>query len=323
VAGFVRARREAWERLDVLAGRVDSERLGLAEVEELDRLYRRTAGDLAHARAAFPGSDVEGYLSQVTAGAYAALYRRRRHPAAALAALYRREGPQAVVANAGALVLSASSLLAGVAAGALAVGLAPEAAAWLVPEGVRSSLAAGRLWTGDLLGAAPGLAGGALLRNNLAVAALAFALGLSGGLGTVALLGANGLLLGAVTAAVVRAGQGPAFLAFLGAHGPAELSALVLAGQGGLVLARGLLMPGEAPRGEAVAAAGREGAALLAMALPVVLLVALVEATVSPAATVPAALRVGLGVSLAGTLWLYLWRAGRAATAAEVARGAA
>jgi len=76
IGAFVRKRRASWERLHALAGRVDAGTLSLPEVEELDRLYRRTAGDLAHARAAFPGSDAEGYLSQVTARAYAALYRR-------------------------------------------------------------------------------------------------------------------------------------------------------------------------------------------------------------------------------------------------------
>ncbi len=324
VAAFVRSRREGWEQLESLAGRVDSGRLTLAEVEQLDRLYRRAQGDLAHARAAFPGTDAEGYLAQLTSRADASLHRRRRRPAAALLELYRKVAPRVVRRHAWALALSAGLLLAGVAAGAAAVALEPAAAGWLVPEGVRSSLQAGRLWTGDLLSAAPGLAGGALLRNNLTVAALAFALGLTGGLGTGALLLANGLLLGAVSAAVVQAGLGPGFFDFLAAHGPAELSALVLAGQGGFVLARGLLRPGEWPRGEAVAARGREGASLLAVAAPVLLLVALVEATVSPAPWFPAPAKAALGLGLAGALAGYLWRAGRAeATETTSARGRA
>jgi uncharacterized membrane protein SpoIIM required for sporulation len=319
VAAFVRARREGWERLEALAARVDAGRLTLEEVEELDRLYRRAAGDLAHARAAFAGTDAEGYLAQVTAGAYAALYRGRSRPLAALLALYRREAPAAVVAGGWALALSAGCLLAGLLGGAAAVALEPSAAEWLVPAGVRGALAAGRLWTGDLLSAAPGLAGGAILRNNLTVAALCFALGLTGGLGTAALLLANGVLLGAVTVAVAQAGLAPGFLAFVAAHGPAELSALVLAGQGGFLLAAGLVRPGEWPRADAVAARGREGARLLAVAVPVLLLVALVEATVSPSEAFPAAARAALGLGLAAALWGYLWRAGRTPAAATAA----
>lgn len=326
VAAFVRARREGWERLEALAARLDGGGLGIDEVEELDRLYRRAAGDLAHARSAFPGTDAEGYLAQVTARAYGALYRGRRRPLAALLRLYRREAPAVVVGQAWALALSAGCLLAGAAGGALALALAPEAAAWLVPDGVRGALAARRLWTGDLLGAAPGLAGGAILRNNLSAAALCFALGLTGGVGTAALLVANGALLGAVLVAVARAGLLPGFLAFVSAHGPAELSALVLAGQGGFLLAQGLLRPGEWPRADALAARGRDGARLLAVAAPVLLLVALVEATVSPSEGYPPAARAALGLALASALWGYLWRAGRAGaatTAAGSARGVA
>ncbi len=311
VAAFARARREGWERLTALVARVEAGHLSLEEVEELDQRYRRAAGDLAHARTAFPGTDAERHLAQVTAQAYGALYRGRRRPLAALLHLYRREAPAAAVAGGWALALSAACLTAGALGGAAAVALDPAAAGWLVPEGVRRSLAAGRLWTGDLLSAAPGLAGGAILRNNVTVAALCFALGLTGGLGTAALLLANGALLGAVTVAVAKAGLAPGFLAFVSAHGPAELSALVLAGQGGFLLAQGLLQPGEWPRAEALAARGREGARLMAVVVPVLLLVALVEATVSPAEAFPPVLRAALGLGLAAALWGYLWRAGR------------
>jgi uncharacterized membrane protein SpoIIM required for sporulation len=320
----VRARREAWARLEALARQVDGGRLSLAEVEALDRLYRRAEGDLAHARAAFPGTEAEAALAQLTGRAAGALFRTRRRPrdqAVRLARLLRRDGPAAAVAQRWALALSAGLLAAGAAAGALAVALQPAAAAWLVPEPIRASLASGQLWTDHLRSSAPGLSGGAILRNNLAVAALCYALGLTGGLGTAALLLANGALLGAVAAAAFQAGLGPDLLSFLAAHGPAELSALALAGQGGLLLARGLLRPGERPRGAALAAGGREGARLLALAVPVLLLVALVEATVSPSA-LPAAAKAALGLGLAAGLWAYLWRAGRAAVTATVAGAA-
>jgi hypothetical protein len=41
-----------------------------------------------------------------------------------------------------------------------------------------------------------------------------------------------------------------------------------------------------------------------------------VEATVSPSERFPAAARAALGLGLAAALWSYLWRAGRAPTAA-------
>jgi uncharacterized membrane protein SpoIIM required for sporulation len=316
VGAFVRAGRASWERLAELSARVDRGTLSLAEVEELDRLARRTAGDLAHARAAFPGSEAEGYLTQVYARAHAALARRRRSGFRATARLFREEVPAAFSRHRLALALSAALLGAGLAGGALAVAVDPAAAASLVPAEIRSAVAARRMWTEGLLSVAPGLSGSAIARNNLAVVGLVFSLGLGLGIGTAALLFANGLLLGAVAAHVAQAGMGRPFLSFLAAHAPLELSALLLAGQAGFVLARALLDPGEWPRSAALAAGGRRAARLLAAAVPALLLAAAVESTVSPEPGVPAAAKALVGLALAAALWLYLARPPRAATRA-------
>jgi uncharacterized membrane protein SpoIIM required for sporulation len=311
VGAFVRARRAAWERLAALAERVDrgpGRALSLEEVEELDRLYRRAAGDLAHARAAFPGSEAEGYLTQVTARAHAALYRRRRPAGAALARLYRVEAPAAFSRHLRALALSAAFLAAGVAGGALAVAIDPGAAASLVPAEVRAAVAARRMWTEGLLSTAPGLSGSLVAHNNLAVIALVFSLGLTFGLGTAWILFANGILLGAVWAHAAGAGMGGPFLGFLAAHAPLELSALALAGQAGFVLAGALVAPGESPRGAALAALGRDAARLLAAAVPALLLAALVETAVSPSPELPVAAKGAIGAALAAALWAYLAR---------------
>ena len=311
IGAFVRRKRAGWERLAALTASLGSGGLALEEVEELDRLYRRAAGDLAFARAAFPGSDVEGYLSQVTARSYAVLYRRRSRPGR-LRAFVREEIPVAFARHRRAFALSAALLLGGIAAGALAVALDPGAAATLVPRPVRGAVAAGRMWTDSLLEVAPGLSGSFIARNNVAVVSLAFALGLTGGLGTAWLLFSNGLLLGAVGAYCVQRGMGRALFAFVAAHGPAELLCLALAGQAGFLLAAALVDPGEQPRAEALARAGREAARLVAVAVPLLLVVALVEGAISPGALFPLWAKAALGLGLAGAVLLYLfWPAAR------------
>jgi uncharacterized membrane protein SpoIIM required for sporulation len=316
VGAFVRAGRASWERLASLAARVDSGTLSLAEVEELDRLTRRAAGDLAHARALFPGSEAEGFLSQLNARVHAALTRRRRPGLAAAVRLYREEVPAAFARHRRALSLSAALLAAGLAGGALAVAVDPAAASSLVPPEIRAAVASRRMWTEGLLTAAPGFSGSAIARNNLAVVGLVFSLGLGFGVGTAALLFANGLVLGAVAAHALQAGMGRPLLDFLGAHAPLELSALLLAGQAGFALAGALLDPGEWPRSAALASRGRRATRLLAVVIPALLCAAAVEATVSPAPGLPAAAKAAVGLALAGGLWLYLARPPRAATLA-------
>lgn len=302
VVTFVRARRQGWERLGELAKRAGGGRLPLAEVEELDRLYRRAAADLALARSRFPGSEAEGFLSQLVASAYRALYRPRDRGAAAVRLV--REGiPAAVQRHRSALGLALLLFAAGLAGGALAVALDPGAAELLVPAPVRTAVSAGRMWTGHLLSAAPGLAGAGLLHNNVTAAALAFGLGLTAGIGTALLLLLNGLLLGAVIAHVARHAMAADLFGFVAAHGPLEVSALLLAAQAGFVLAGALVDPGEWPRRAALQAAGREAAPLLAVVIPALTLAALLEASVSPLAAFPTIAKAALGLGLAAALW--------------------
>jgi uncharacterized membrane protein SpoIIM required for sporulation len=310
VGAYVRARREAWERLDALARRAGAGRLPLEDVEAIDRLYRRAAGDLAYVRSAFPGSDAEGYLAQVTARAHGALYRPERPGLRAAFRLLAVEAPQTFRRHLPAFALAVAFLAAGLAAGALAVLAEPGAAALLVPEGVRDAVAAKRLWTDDLLSAAPGLTSSLIAHNNVTAAALAFGLGLSGGLGTAWIMLANGLVLGAVMAHTAQHGMLPGLLGFVAAHGPAELLALLLSAQAGFVVASALVDPGEWPRGLALVARGREAVRLLAVVVPVLVLVALLEGAVSPGARFPVPAKAALGISLAAGILAFLSLAG-------------
>ena len=309
IGAFVRRRRAGWERLAVLSARVEGGKLSLAEVEELDRLYRRAVGDLSWARGAFPGSDAEGYLSQVTARAYRALYRKRA-PGGAFRRFWLVEVPAVFARRVRLFGLASLILAAGLAAGALAVTADPEASAVLVPPAVRNAVAARRMWTDSLLSIAPGLGGSLIARNNVTVTGLTFLLGLSGGIGTAGLLFANGLLLGAVAAHCALHDMGRPFLAFVAAHGPAELACLLLAGQAGFLLAQALIDPGEWPRAEALRRAAREAARLLAVAAPLLAVVAAVESTISPGTFFPGAVKAVFGIGLAVALLAYLWRLG-------------
>lgn len=313
VGAFVRGRRPGWERLAALAARAESRRLPLAEVRELDRLYRRAAGDLAFARGAFPGSDAEVHLAQVTARAYGALYRPRGGGLSRALRVLADDAPAAFRRHLGAFALALALFLGAAAAGALALALEPGAAALLVPEQVREAIAARRMWTEHLLQAAPGVSGSAIAHNNVTVASLAFALGLTAGLGTAVLLVTNGLLLGAVLAHAAQGGMAGPLLGFVAAHGPAELVALVLAAQAGFVLARAVVDPGEWPRSAALAAAGREAAPLLAMVVPVLATVALVESAISPSPRFPPLAKAALGIALATAVLGFLALRGRAA----------
>jgi len=318
VAAFVARRRTGWERLAHLADSIGHGRLSLAEVEELDSLARRAAADLAKARARYPGSQAEAYLSELAARVQASLHGRGTWPGMLLR-LFARDIPRAFRRRADLFFLAAGLLLAGMAAGALAVWVEPDAALDLVPAPVRAAVAQGKMWTDSVTALAPGLAGSLIARNNWAVVALTFALGVTAGLGTGAVLFANGLLLGAVAAHCGRHGLLRPLLDFVAAHGPPEILALLLAGQAGFTVAAGLVAPGELPRRTALRLRAREAGPLLALVVPLLATVAVVESALSPSSA-PTEAKATFGAAAVVALLVYLARPTRTREAPE-ARG--
>src|SRR5438105_2320575 len=74
---FVAERQGDWTRLEGLLSRVrggNLRALSADDLEEMARLYRLAASDLARARRDFPGDRVISYLNRLVSSAYAAVY---------------------------------------------------------------------------------------------------------------------------------------------------------------------------------------------------------------------------------------------------------
>ena len=72
-----------------------------------------------------------------------------------------------------------------------------------------------------------------ILTNNIVVSLFAYCLGFLFGLGTLYILGLNGLMLGAMFAFVGQHGLAGALFRFVVAHGCVELSVMCLSGAAG------------------------------------------------------------------------------------------
>jgi uncharacterized membrane protein SpoIIM required for sporulation len=308
---FVARRRPDWNALEQLLERQRAGALRLEDIVELDRLYRRAGTDLAAAQALYPSTDAHRFLNQLCGRAYAAIYRAPRRRARAWVRFFRREFPAAVRREGRYVAVSAALLLLGLVIGALWVGVDPDAARWVLPEGMRDAVADHRMWTDDLVGVAPAATSSWIGTNNLTVTVMLFATGLTFGLGTAYLLMINGMLLGAAAVVCARAGMTYPFLSFVGGHGPVELSVISLAGGAGLILGHALIDPGERPRAAHLQARAVQAVRVLLGCAPFLALIALIEGFVSPGNLVPGWLKIGLGLSLGAAFWGYLLLAGR------------
>jgi uncharacterized membrane protein SpoIIM required for sporulation len=147
--------------------------------------------------------------------------------------------------------------------------------------------------------------------NNVRITFQAFAGGIILGLGSIFFLLYNGVHGGAVAGYLAHAGLGRQFWPFVATHSALELPALVLAGAAGLHLGWALLAPGRRSRGQALAAAAREGMPLVYGAALMDGLAACIEAFWSASALVPPAVKLAAGALLWTAMAGYFLLAGR------------
>ena len=304
---FVARRRPEWTQLEAMLARQKSKSLSLPELTKLDALYRGASADLAVAQAAYAGTDVQRFLNQLCATAYATIYKPRGAPMESLRTFYLQTFPRLVREVLGPIQLSAAILGFGALLGAMTVWLHPDGARFLVGPELRSFIDRGELWTDSALnGRTPSGMATEIFLNNLKVMISAFALGVTAGLGTALVILGNGLFLGAVLGTCVQGGVGPNIFSFIAAHGPIELSLICIAGGAGLHLGRALIEPGEHSRAVALRGNAQVSVQLLLGAAPFMVAIGVVEGFVSPGPYFPWPLKLAVGLLSGFGFWRWL-----------------
>src|SRR6202022_4933171 len=159
----------------------------------------------------------------------------------------------------------------------------PELVALFASPDLVARVERGQLWTEGLLNIVPSsVLSLQILTNNIVVSLFAYCAGFLFGLGTLYILGLNGLMLGAVFAFTSLHGLGNDLFTFVVAHGCVEISVMCLSGAAGAAVGEALIRPGAATRAESFRrAALQSGKLILACALLLVRS-GLIEGYVSP-----------------------------------------
>lgn len=311
---FLTERQGLWHRfesgLEKLLRRPGATTYG--ELEALAVAYRQVLHDGALARARFPGTGAARRLHRLgLEGTYllqrneaGARWSLRRFLSQLLPAAMRALLPRLGVCVAVFAVASGFGLVSALAN--------PESAALVLgPERVRK-LQDGRLWTESITSAVPpSVTSSAIATNNVSVALLAWAGGAVGGLGALYVVLLNGFLFGATFGVVAHFGMAGRLGEFVAAHGPLEITIMLVCAAAGLGLGKALVVAGERPRSELVRAESAAALGVLGACLPWLAVLAVVESFVSPADSVPAAAKVGYGAALLALFVLVGWRPGR------------
>src|SRR2546425_918963 len=311
---FINERKSAWQRLEGLLGLLDRaslRRLHREEVRELGRIYRRTASDLAIARAESRDPRLINYLNSLVIRAHGRIYRADAQGGRRIGRFFARDFPQtfrrtwrytalafvvfvvfAFIGFAGTWHDQEFSELAGVSPVFREVNIETKTHWW------------------EELNRANQVGASAIFTHNIQVTFYTFAFGAMFGLGTLFYLAYNGANIAAVLALTYRAGFGRDLVTFMAGHGVIELSCIFIAGGAGLLIGSALLMPGDLSRSDALKTRGKDAIRLMMGVAPLLVVAGIIEGFISPAPINPA-IKFGIAAITGVALYSYLILAGQ------------
>ena len=314
---FVARRQSGWARLEALLARANRKGLrSLAghELQELALLYRAATSDLAAAQSRAYSAELGGYLNRLTASAYVVVRAgTARRDRSNVATFFARTFPSEVRRARGIIAAtSALFVIAAVVAYALVwqrpanvYALLPEQAIPAISKSLHdSNFAFDRTY-------APAMSS-MIIANNIKVAMLAFAGGMTLGVLTLWEILNNGLMVGGLGALFAQKGFGTDFWATVAPHGVIELTSIQIAGAAGLLLAQAIVAPGRLRRIDALKTNARRAGTLLLGVAALLVIAGAIEGFITPQRT-SELFRFGVGGLTAVLLAAYLLLAGRAA----------
>jgi uncharacterized membrane protein SpoIIM required for sporulation/uncharacterized RDD family membrane protein YckC len=289
-AAFAARKRPRWAEFQQLAERAADHGLDSFASHELPDFaarYREVAADLARARTYGVDDATLEHLERLAAAGHNALYRDERGTWRRVWEVLIRECPGAIRQARGYIAVACLAFLLPAAAGYLLMREQPDLAVDLLPKVMidradagAERMAQGRRYVDVALEERPMMASG-IITNNVRVAIACFAGGIFLGVGSLVLLGFNGLLIGASAGHFANRGLLAYLLEFILGHGLLELFAIWVAGAAGFLLGRSVVAPGDLSRSDALVLSGRTAVRMVGGAAVLLVVSGLIEGFVS------------------------------------------
>ncbi len=334
VAQIVDSRRENWRQLEELAWQMESRgrrKMPAPTIVRFGTLYRAACADLALADAYQLPPNTVAYLHHLVGRAHNQLYRSRRFNVRLWAhelfvTVPRRLYSDNCLRLAFFLFWSVfiGSLLLARSSPEFAKGMLGQE--WLtgMEENFSEPLGtnpkdSGTMFRFDRNPNVNSFMAGYYIQHNTGIGLKCFAYGLLFGIGGLFATVYNAAALGASFGYMMTVPQRDNFFQFVTAHGPFELTAIVLSAAAGMRLGFALVHTGGLTRRESMRLAGREAMPTMGAAIAMFGLAALIEGFLSPSSA-PYAIKAFVAVLSSGLLMVYFILLGYPGEPARAAR---
>jgi uncharacterized membrane protein SpoIIM required for sporulation len=251
---FILEEQDYWTELEEMLDLLDKRtlyKMNLQQIKQFHYLYQRASADLAKVMSASAETDLRWYLESLVARAYREVHEARGtgHRLAPLTWFFRIF-PQTFRRHIAAFWLALAITGLGMIFGGFALTFDPDAKDVIMPfphlkgdpaERVAQEEKRAENAENDRLRGQKATFSTYLMTHNTKVSIFTFALGMTGGIGTIVLLFYNGVILGGVCLDYILAAELKFLFGWLLPHGAIEIPAILIAGQTGFVLANALL----------------------------------------------------------------------------------
>src|ERR1700730_18085505 len=311
---FINQRKNAWQRLEELLTLLDHaslRRLQREEVRELGRIYRRTASDLAIARAESRDPRLINYLNSLVIRAHGRIYRADAQGGKRVRNFFARELPQTFRRTWRYTAVAFSVFFIFGLLSFICTRYDPEFSELVgVPPAFREHYIETKTHWWETLNESNQEGASQIMTNNIRVTIYTFAFGAMLGVGTLFYLAFNGANIASVLALTYHAGFGNDLLTFMVGHGVIELSCIFISGGAGLLIGSAMIIPGDLSRADALKTRGMEAVRLMLGVAILLVIAGIIEGFISPA-PIDARIKFSIAGVTGIALYSYLLLGGR------------
>jgi len=280
--------------------------LSQIEIRAFAEVFRVAGYHLAYAKTHFPSGNSLPYLTHIVGVAHNYYYVRERGSLLAVKNYFLHRFPSASRQAWWYVVLATTIFMAGTLFAYVYVATDISRFNQIFPwEFVGGDMGDGEVvWDYPLMSAV-------IMTNNIRVAIMAFAFGITAGIFTVWILFYNGMILGALAAFIAMTGSPQDVLIFWSLilpHGVPELAAIFISGACGLMIGRAMLIPGQYTRRDAVIKSARQAVELVPGIVFMLIIAGLIEGFFTPMG-VPPYFKLGFSFLVFVGLSLYFAKA--------------
>lgn len=306
---FIAQNKEKWRESEKLLKESDK------DPEKLSNLFTQVIDDLSYSRTYYPNRSVRVYLNRIAREYFSIIYKEHGDRKNAFVRFWKDDLPQIVYQSRRPLLISLIVFTLSMCIGVFSSVKDPEFARTILGDAYVEMTKA-NIESGDPMAVykraheAEMFLG--ITLNNLWVAFQTYVFGVLFSIGTLAVLLANGVMVGGFQFFFIERGLFAESALTIWLHGTLEISSIILAGGAGLTLGSGLLFPGSYSRLQAFHLSAIRSLKLMIGITPIFVLAAIIESFLTRYTEMPDPIRLALillsAAFIVGYFAIYPWK---------------